>query len=335
MKLYLLLIVFFLEILGYEALQADDQQASAEDRMRQVLRDTMSQLRDAQNQVVTLQAAQTQSDQDKAALQAKVDALSAQLKSVGDQAASDKAASDKAIADLKSQVDDEKGQIDRLTEGLKEWKVAYNQTAQLAATSEAARKQFAMQAALLQRTVDDRETKNLALYKLGNEILTRYEQFGLGDATSPRRSRLSALTPGEARKPGPGLQEQASRPGDYVGRDHSSAPRTTDDARVRAASRSGGKAGEDERGGPGQARERDVDSGRRTAPEVSRESPVTSSGLRPPGQQVVRATSRERDVDSGRRNVGELRPHRESRFPCVCAQARSHTRATRCPGTRA
>jgi hypothetical protein len=39
-----------------------------------------------------------------------------------------------------------------------------------------------MQAALLQRTVDDRELKNIALFKLGNEILTRYEKFGLGDA---------------------------------------------------------------------------------------------------------------------------------------------------------
>jgi DNA repair exonuclease SbcCD ATPase subunit len=182
MQQILLGILLFLEIVVCQALQADDPQPSAEDRMRQVLRDTMGQLRDAQNQVVTLQAAQAQSDQDKTALQAKVDALSAQLKSVGDQAAADKAASDKAIADLKAQVDDEKGQVDRLNEGLKQWKDAYNQTAQLAATSEAARKQFALEAALLQRTVDDREAKNLALYKLGNQILTRYEQFGLGEA---------------------------------------------------------------------------------------------------------------------------------------------------------
>jgi DNA repair exonuclease SbcCD ATPase subunit len=183
MKLNLLRLVFFLAILNCEALQAQDDQQDAElTQMRQKLRDYAGQLQDAQNQIVTLQATQAQSDKDKADLQAKVDALGAQLKTVSDQAAADKADMGKQIADLQAQAADQKGQIDRLNEGLKEWKDAYNQTAQLAATSEAARKQYAMEAAILQRTVDDRETKNLALYKLGNEILTRYEKFGLGEA---------------------------------------------------------------------------------------------------------------------------------------------------------
>ena len=98
----------------------------------------------------------------------------------------DRDASDKAIADLKTQVTDLTGQVARLTDGLKQWKDAYNQAAQLAAEKEAARSQYAMQAAVLQRTVDDRETKNLALYKLGSDILKRYEQFGLGDAISAK-----------------------------------------------------------------------------------------------------------------------------------------------------
>jgi hypothetical protein len=182
MRLFSLFILIFLGAEWLQSLQADDQPASAQDRMRQVLRDTMGQLRDAQNQVVTLQAAQAQSDADKKALQDKVDALTAQLKSVGDQAVADKTDLQGKVDALTAQVADEKGQIDRLTAGLKEWKDAYNQTAQLAAISEAARKQYAIQAAILQRTVDDREMKNLALYKLGNEILTRYEKFGLGEA---------------------------------------------------------------------------------------------------------------------------------------------------------
>jgi DNA repair exonuclease SbcCD ATPase subunit len=169
-------------VLAPVVVHADDPAASQEDKMRQVLRETMGQLRDAQNQVVTLQAAQAQSDADKTALQQKVDALSAQLKTVSDQATADKAAADKELADLQAQVADQKGQIGLLTDGLKQWKAAYAQTAQLAAVNEAARKQYALQAALLQRKVDDREAKNLALYKLGSEILTRYERFGLGEA---------------------------------------------------------------------------------------------------------------------------------------------------------
>jgi chromosome segregation ATPase len=172
-----LLVFILLALVAPTATRGDDQQAqSAESRMRQALRDTMIQLRDAQNQVVTLQAAQTQSDKDKADLQTKVDALGAQVKSL----------SDKTIADLKAQVADETGQIARLNDGLKQWKDAYNQAAQLATAKEAARAQLALQAALLQRTIDDRETKNLELYKLSNEILTRYERFGLGDALAAK-----------------------------------------------------------------------------------------------------------------------------------------------------
>jgi hypothetical protein len=39
-----------------------------------------------------------------------------------------------------------------------------------------------MQIILLQRTVADRETKNAELFKIGNEILNRYEKYSLGEA---------------------------------------------------------------------------------------------------------------------------------------------------------
>lgn len=168
------------------ALRADDQQASVENRMRQALRDTMLQLRDAQNQVVTLQAAQAQNDKDKADLQAKLDAVNAQLKTITDNAAADKSDADKAITALKQQLSDDKTQISNLNDSLKQWKTAYDQTSQLANEKEAARAQLEMKAALLQRTVDDREAKNLELFKLSNEILQRYERFGLGDALAAK-----------------------------------------------------------------------------------------------------------------------------------------------------
>ena len=39
---------------------------------------------------------------------------------------------------------------------------------------------------MLRRKVDDREAKNYELFKLANEILTRYEKFGLGEALTAR-----------------------------------------------------------------------------------------------------------------------------------------------------
>jgi len=182
--LFLLFLLLFLALLSPLSLQA--QNASPQDAeltaMRQKLRDLAGQLQDAQNQTVTLQAQYNQDEADKQALQAKVDALSAQLKTTSDQATADKATLARQITDLTTQTTDQKGQLDRLNAALKQWKDAYNQAIQLAALNEAARKQYALQTALLQRTVDDREAKNLALYKLANEILTRYQQFGLGEA---------------------------------------------------------------------------------------------------------------------------------------------------------
>ena len=170
----------------FGGLRADDAAPSTETRLRQALRDTMLQLRDAQNQQVTLQAAQAASDAANKDLQARLDTLTAQLNTLTKQSADDKAASDKSIADLNAKVTDQTGQITRLNQSLAEWKNAYNQATQLAAAREAARDQLALQAALLQRTVDDREMKNLELYKTGTEILTRYEKFSLGDALAAK-----------------------------------------------------------------------------------------------------------------------------------------------------
>jgi len=181
-KFTLLFAVAMAASFSFNLLHAQDAPSSTETRLREALRDTTLQLRDAQNQAVTVQAAKDQADKDNADLKAKVDALTAQLAAQTKQSADDKAVSDKSLADSNAQVTDLTGQVARLNQSLTEWKNAYNQTTQLATATEAARAKLAVEAALLQRTVDDRELKNLELYKTGSEILTRYEKFGLGDA---------------------------------------------------------------------------------------------------------------------------------------------------------
>jgi len=181
------IVVILLLWLAVRVSPADDSAPSTtESRLRDALRNTMLQLRDAQNQIVTLQVAQAQSDKDNTDLKAKVDAQDGQIKTLTDQAVADKAASDKSIADLNSQVADLTGQNGRLTDAVKQWKDAYDQVSQLETAKEAERVKFAIQAAELQRLVDDRESKNFALYKLGSEILTRYEQFSLGEALTAK-----------------------------------------------------------------------------------------------------------------------------------------------------
>jgi chromosome segregation ATPase len=156
-------------------LQAADQANTPEDR----LRSTMLQLRDAQNQVASLQSAQAESDKEKKALSDRLDELTKQ-------ATADKDSVTKTIADLNTKVTDQDTLIAQLKDALEKWKAAYNKAVEVANNKEAQRAKLESQAIVLQRRVDDAETKNLALYQIGKEVLNRYEKFGLGTAITAR-----------------------------------------------------------------------------------------------------------------------------------------------------
>ena len=215
-------LVLLILIAPFPAPAQDATQASTESRLRDALRSTMQQLQDAQGQVATLQASQAQSDKDNADLKARIDTLTGQIKTLVDQAAADKAASQTTIANLKQgnqdlvtemvdtlsiqinllnkQGTDDKATLDKsiadmttknpdLTKALdqygadiKLWKTGYYQYVDYSAQMEAARNKSMAAAIMLQRLVDDRETKNLALYNTACEILDRYEKYSLGEA---------------------------------------------------------------------------------------------------------------------------------------------------------
>lgn len=152
---------------------------SPEVRMREQLRATMLQLRDAQTQVATLQASQAESDQ-------KIKTLSDQVDSLSKRLASDKDSSEKSIADLKAKLENREAKVAELGDALEKWKISQKQAAELAATKESQRAQLASQVISLQQHVTDQQAKNMAMFKLGNEILTRYEKLGLGEALLAR-----------------------------------------------------------------------------------------------------------------------------------------------------
>ena len=160
-------------------LHAADQGNTVEERLRGQQRSTMLSLRDAQNQVATLQSAQAEDEKQKKALTDQVDALTKQ-------SAADKDAATKSIADLNAKVTDQTTLINQMKDALDKWKEAYNKAVEVANTKEAQRAKFESQAIVLQRRVEDDENKNLALYNLGKEVLNRYEKFGLGTAITSR-----------------------------------------------------------------------------------------------------------------------------------------------------
>jgi len=150
-----------------------------EAKLREALRNTTLQLRTAEAERATLQAAQAGLTEEKKTLETKFETLRKQ-------AVAERAAEEKTVATLKAQLAAQEAEIARLKVALDKSDAAGKQAATLAASKESDRAKLAGDLVVLQRKVEDRETKNLALFKLGNEILTRYEKFSLGEALAAR-----------------------------------------------------------------------------------------------------------------------------------------------------
>ena len=146
--------------------------ANADDaRLKETLRTLALRLRSAETERNNLLSDKAQLEQEKKTLTAKVDTLNKQ-------AAADKEQLDAVMAKMK--------ELDDARESLAKWKAAYEQLTTTAQKSEAERAKLASESVMLKRKVEDRERKNLELFKLANEILTRYEKFGLGEALAAK-----------------------------------------------------------------------------------------------------------------------------------------------------
>lgn len=160
-------------------LHAADQPSQAEMRMREQLRNSILQLRTIQGERDTLNAAKAQLENEK-------QTLTEQLEKLTKQSAAEKAAADKTIAEMESKVAQQSSEIAQLRESLEKWKKAHNEAVELAQKTEGQRSTLAAQKIELDRVVADQRRKNLAMFKLGNEILDRYKNFGLGTALGAR-----------------------------------------------------------------------------------------------------------------------------------------------------
>ena len=172
---------------------------ASEAKLRETLRNTMLQLRTAQNERATLQASQAASEEKVKTLTAQVDKLTKEVN------VSSKLATE------------QEAQLAKYKEALDRWEAAYQQAVDLANAKEAARSKLANDVILLQRRVADQQTKNAAMFRTANEILTRYERFGLGEALAAKepfvgihRVKLENLVQDYEDK----LAEQKIRPAD-------------------------------------------------------------------------------------------------------------------------
>jgi chromosome segregation ATPase len=164
------LVVFTLTCLLFAGnARADDA------RLKETLRNLTLRLRSSETERNNLLSEKAQFDQEKKNLTARADALTKQ-------AAADK----EQIDTLTSKAGNQEKELLETKESLGKWKTAYEQLVATARKSEAERVKLAGESIVLKRKLEDRERKNAELFKLGNEILTRYEKFGLGDALAAK-----------------------------------------------------------------------------------------------------------------------------------------------------
>ena len=161
------------------ALFAADAAPSAEAQLRDAVKNLMRQLQTAQTDLATAKAAA-----DQAADQVKGD--EAKIALLIKNAKEDKAAADKVAADLNTKLDNAAKDLEKVKAELETTKAARDTASALVATKEAERAKLEEANNVLTRTAADRETRNVALFKVANEILERYEKFSLGEALAAK-----------------------------------------------------------------------------------------------------------------------------------------------------
>lgn len=148
-------------------------------RMREQLRTVMLQQQKTEAERATLQAANVD-------LEAKVKTQEASFKKLAKESNEQKDADAKTIADLKAKILAQETEQARLQDSLAKWKQGHQEVTQTAKQIEAQRAELSARVILLDRKVADHQRKNDALFKIGNEVLSKYEGFGLGTALAAR-----------------------------------------------------------------------------------------------------------------------------------------------------
>jgi chromosome segregation ATPase len=148
-------------------------------RMRDQLRTVMVQQQKTEADRATLQAANAELDE-------KVKKLDSSFKKLAKDSNAEKDVADKSIAELKAKVMEQEREKAQLQEALANWKAGHEKLKQAAMKVDAQRAELAARVILQDRKVADYQRKNDELFKVGSEILSKYEGFGLGTAIAAR-----------------------------------------------------------------------------------------------------------------------------------------------------
>jgi chromosome segregation ATPase len=182
----------FLALLPWSSLAAGATNPD-DDRLRAALRDATVQLRAAQSDLATARAAQAAAEEQNKQLAAKCDELQKQ-------ATSDHATTQHTIADLNSQLKERTAEDQKLSADLKHATTEWGRAAEAANTAEAEGERLKVEVADQRKRILSLQAKNVGLFVVANEILSRYGDFSFGNALKNKepfvgstRARLETL----------------------------------------------------------------------------------------------------------------------------------------------
>lgn len=161
------------------AAEEADPAMTALKRMREQLRTVMLQQQKTEADRAALEAAKIE-------LEGKNKELEARYKTLAKENTAQKADADKTIAGLNAKVAAQELEEARLAEALAKWKQGHAEVVTAARKIDAQRAELAARVILQDRKIADHQRKNDELFKIGNEVLSRYEGFGLGTAIAAR-----------------------------------------------------------------------------------------------------------------------------------------------------
>ena len=174
-----LILVALLTAGSLPAAEEEDAAMVALKRMREQLRTVMVQQQKTEADRATLEAEKTE-------LQGKFDKLEANFKKLGKDSNADKEAAEKTIAELNTKIQQQERDLAKLQESLAAWKKGHQEVVDAAKKIEAQRLELSARVILSDRKVADHQRKNMELYNLGSEVLSKLEGFGFGSALAAR-----------------------------------------------------------------------------------------------------------------------------------------------------
>jgi chromosome segregation ATPase len=183
MRHFVFLLVAFATASGL--CQAQEQN-TVEARLREALRRLTARVQTAEAEAAYLKISQ-------ADFESKNKALSAQVEKLENELSTERSAAEKAASTARTKIAEHELALKRAGEALDKWKAGHQQVTELAKRAESARITLAGRVTSLDAQVADLTRKNIHLFKLGKQVLQRFEDFSYGGALAAREPFIGTL----------------------------------------------------------------------------------------------------------------------------------------------